>query len=188
MNHQGTKRIETPRLILRPFTTADAEAMYKNWASDKTVTQYLTWPAHGSVQVTGQLLALWEENYARKDYYQWAIVPKDGPDEPIGGMSVVSYNEDLDSAEVGYCIGRLWWNQGLTAEALQAVIDFLFDEVGVNRIEARHDTRNPASGKVMQKCAMQVEGTMRQAARNNQGICDIRQYAILRQDRKERTQ
>lgn len=60
---------------------------------------------------------------------------------PIGAMNVVSFNEKVKSATIGYCIGRNWWRQGYTSEALQAVMDFLFDEVGVLRIEAEHDVK-----------------------------------------------
>lgn len=56
---------------------------------------------------------------------------------------------------------------------------FLFEEVGVNRIEARHDPRKPHSGAVLKKCGMQYEGALRQAGRNNQGICDAGYYALL---------
>ena len=67
-------------------------------------------------------------------------------------------------------------------EALTAVMQFLFKEVGMNRIEAKHDVNNPNSGVVMKKCGMNYEGTCRASDRNNQGICDIAQYAILRED------
>ena len=67
-------------------------------------------------------------------------------------------------------------------EALTAVIDYLFAEVGMNRITAKHDTNNPHSGGVMKKCGMRYEGTHCDADRNNQGSCDIAQYAILRED------
>ena len=59
----------------------------------------------------------------------------------------------------------------------------LFDKVGMNRIEARHDPNNPHSGDVMKKCGMRYEGTMRQADRNNQGICDASCYALLKSER-----
>ena len=61
------------------------------------------------------------------------------------------------------------------------VIRFLMDEVGFERIEACFDPRNPHSGAVMRKCGMTYEGTFRQADRNNQGICDVRWYAILKE-------
>ena len=68
------------------------------------------------------------------------------------------------------------------SEALKAVIDFLFEEVGMERIEARHDPNNPHSGGVMRKCGMKYEGTTRRSDRNNQGICDAAHYAILRSE------
>ena len=50
MEHKGTVTLETPRLILRRLTLADAEPMYRNWASDPEVTKFLTWPTHSSVE------------------------------------------------------------------------------------------------------------------------------------------
>ena len=55
----------------------------------------------------------------------------------------------------------------------------VISEVGMNRVEAYHDTRNPHSGAVMRKCGMQYEGTLRASAWNNQGVCDASWYAIL---------
>jgi ribosomal-protein-alanine N-acetyltransferase len=72
------------------------------------------------------------------------------------------------------------------SEALKAVMDFFFDEVGANRIESRHDPNNPHSGMVMKKCGMQYEGTMRLSDKNNQGVCDASWYALLRSERESR--
>jgi ribosomal-protein-alanine N-acetyltransferase len=70
------------------------------------------------------------------------------------------------------------------SEALKAVMDFFFDEVGMRRIETRHDPRNPHSGGVMRKCGMTYEGTLRQSDWNNQGICDACWYGILAEEWK----
>ena len=183
MKHTGTVRLETKRLILRRFRPEDAEAMYRNWASDSEVTRYLTWPAHLSAEESAGILRQWEALYADDRYYQWAIVPKDSGDRPVGSMAAVQVNDGLSSVEIGYCIGRPWWHQGITSEALQAVMDFFFDRVGAERIEARHDPRNPRSGMVMKKCGMKYEGTMRRADRNNQGICDKCCWALLKDER-----
>jgi len=183
MNHRGTQKLETERLVLRRFRNEDAPAMYRNWASDPEVTKYLTWPAHAGVDVTRRLLEEWVRSYDGDDFYQWAIVPKENGDEPIGSISAVHMNEDVDLVHIGYCIGRKWWHQGITSEALKAVMDFFFDQVGANRVEARHDPRNPNSGRVMKKCGMKYEGTLRSADRNNQGICDTCYYALLKSER-----
>lgn len=181
MNHKGTKRIETKRLILRPFRMEDADPMYRNWASDPEVTRYLTWNTHTSVEISKQILADWIESYSDPANYQWAIELKE-INEPIGSIAAVEMNENTEAATIGYCIGRKWWGQGIMAEALHAVISFFFEEVGVRCVNACHDPRNPNSGKVMQKCGMKLEGTRRQVGFNNQGICDEVWHSILQQE------
>lgn len=183
MKNCGTQRIETDRLILRRYKIEDADAMYKNWASDSEVTKFLTWQPHSSVEVSRGIIEDWLKKYSDEKYYQWAIVLKDNGNEPIGDISVVHMNEDISMVHIGYCLGRAWWRRGIMSEALKAVTDFMFDTVEVNRVESRHDPRNPNSGKVMQKCGMKYEGTLRSADRNNQGICDACYYALLRSER-----
>ena len=183
MKHCGTRQLETDRLILRRFVNEDAAAMYKNWASDDAVTKFLMWPTHSSEEISQGVTKDWVNSYSNEKYYQWAIVLKENGDEPIGSISVVDMKENISAVHIGYCIGRTWWNKGITSEALSAVMAFLFDEVDVNRIEARHDPRNPNSGKVMQNCGMKYEGTLRSADWNNQGICDACYYALLKSER-----
>ena len=183
MNHCGTQRIETERLVLRAFSVEDAEAMYRNWASDPAVTKFLTWPVHAGIEVSKAVLENWAASYPEKNYYQWAIVLKEHGSDPIGSISAVSMNDGVDSIQIGYCLGKSWWHQGIMSEALKAVMGFFFDKVGANRIECRHDPRNPHSGMVMKKCGMKYEGTLRSSDRNNQGVCDICWYALLRSER-----
>jgi ribosomal-protein-alanine N-acetyltransferase len=91
-------------------------------------------------------------------------------------------DEEAGVVEIGYCIGRQFWGQCITTEAFDALINFFFEEVQVNRIEARHDRNNPASGRVMQKCGLVREGMKRQGDRNNTGICDVVFYGLLREE------
>lgn len=181
MEHKGTKRIETERLILRPFVPDDLDAMYENWTSDERVTEFLRWPTHKNKEASRSILNTWIESYSLPDFYQWAILPKDLGD-PIGTISVVDKNEKLDIMHIGYCIGSRWWHRGYTSEAFSAIIPFLFLEVGVNRIESQHDPNNPNSGKVMKKCGLKYEGTLRQADFSNKGIVDACMYSLLRSE------
>lgn len=181
LTHKGTQTIETPRLILRKARMEDAEPMFRNWANDAEVTKYLTWPPHEDIEATRKLLSSWVDNYQRDDYYQWMIVLKEAG-EPIGSIMANTVGR-AQSAHIGYCIGKAWWHQGIMTETLKAVMDFLFDEVGYHRVEAMHDPNNPNSGAVMRKCGMQYEGTLRQADRSNQGICDACYYGLLKSER-----
>ena len=177
--HRGTQTIETPRLILRRATLADAQAMFDHWASDPQVTRYLMWPAHTSTDLTRQVLQSWVNGYQQDNFYQWLMVHKD-LGQPIGSISGMNPNDRLSCVELAYCIGRPWWHQGLTTEAVEGVIRYLFEACDFHRITAKHDTRNPHSGGVMQKCGMTCEGTSRESYCNIQGICDTVHYAILK--------
>ena len=181
MNHKGTVLIETERLILRPFTMDDCEAAFRNWESDSKTTEFLRWKTMESIEATKYVMRMWVDGYKDPAFYQWGIVPKE-LGEPIGTISVVGMDERTEKMHIGYCIGSKWWHKGFTSEAFAAIIPFLFEEVGANRIEAQHDPNNPNSGKVMQKCGLKYEGTLRQADWSNKGIVDACLYAILRSD------
>ena len=181
MTHKGTQTIETSRLILRRAVPEDAQPMFRNWASDPEVTKYLTWPTHTSMDVSRWVCKDWVSHYDEPNYYQWAIELKEIA-QPIGSIAGVKVDDETEMVEIGYCIGKKWWHQGIVAEALGAVMKYLFEEVGYHRIEAMHDPNNPNSGRVMRKCGMKYEGTTHASDQNNQGICDADHYAILRED------
>lgn len=185
MQHKGTKSLQTNRLILRRFEESDAKAMFDNWASDSEVTKYLAWPTHRSIDVSKFVINDWISNYDKDNYYSWAIVSKD-TNEAVGSIAVVRIDERVGSCEIGYCIGKNYWGQGITAEAGKAVVKFLFEEVKANRVCAYHAPENPNSGKVMKKIGMTYEGTLRQSDICNQGVVDAAVYSILKEEYFER--
>ena len=186
MENKGTKVIRTHRAVLRPFWPEDAPAMFRNWAGDPAVTEYLTWAPHTAPAATAELLKQWETKTAEDpSFYQWAIELK-SIGEPIGSISAMHIDEATESCELGWCIGKKWWGQGIMPEVGAAVIAYLFDEVGMNRVAARHDVRNPKSGRVMQKLGMSYEGVLRQAGRSNAGLGDVAVYSILKSEYLER--
>jgi ribosomal-protein-alanine N-acetyltransferase len=181
MKHNGTKVIQTERLMLREFTMDDAEAMYQNWAKDAEVTKFLRWQPHANLDVTRELLRQWVSSYEDPSYYSWLIVLKD-ENVPIGSIGIFDVSEMDESAEIGYCMGKNWWGKGLMTEALKAVIQFGFEEVGFNRLEAFYNINNPASGRVMQKAGVKLEGIAKQKYSTNLGFYDCNMYSILKQE------
>lgn len=182
MQNQGTKMLKTDRLILRQFRYDDAGNMFKNWASDSKVTEFLTWPPHTDIEVTKAILHDWIPRYSDLSYYNW-VIELNKTSEIIGNISVVKLDEKIEAAEIGYCLGRNWWGQAIMPEALSAVIAFLFDEAGLNRVAACHDSNNPNSGRVMAKAGMKLEGVLRASAINKNGIYDKVWYSILKNER-----
>lgn len=101
MEHKGTIRIETDRLVLKRHVLDDAEIMFKNWVTEKDVTKFLSWQPHKNVDETKQLLIDWIESYDKQDFYFWTIELKDSH-ELVGDISVVSLDEATESVELGY--------------------------------------------------------------------------------------
>jgi ribosomal-protein-alanine N-acetyltransferase len=178
MTHLGTVRLETDRLILRRFVKSDVKDVFNNWSIDPEVTKFLSWQPHRRLSQARVLIKNRLRGYARKDYYSWAMELK-ATGQVIGNISVGGHNDATHSVNIGYVMGRAWWNQGYMTEALRGIIKFFFEQCGMNRIEATHDTRNPGSGRVMQKAGMTCEGTLRQAGWSNLGLGDRVCYAIL---------
>ncbi|WP_247949035.1 GNAT family N-acetyltransferase [Streptococcus gordonii] len=182
MKKIGTQSIETKRLLLRPFLESDAQAMYDNWASRPDNLLHVTWDAHESPEVTKQSIARWVENYQNLDFYKWAICLKENPDSVIGDISVVDMDEAVNACEVGYILSKDYWGQGLMTEALKAVLIYLLQGAGFNRVSAKFVIDNPASGRVMSKAGMSYEGTFHQAVFHKGQVKDFSVYGILRSD------
>jgi ribosomal-protein-alanine N-acetyltransferase len=184
LNHVGTITLKTDRLILRRFTIYDAKNVYKNWTSDSEASKYMRWKPHRSIEETESKINDWINRYKDNNFYQWAITFKDS-DEPIGAIGLFVVNESDLTGDIAYIISRKYWGIGIATEALKAVLKFAFEVVGFNRIESYHSVNNPASGKVMQKTGMKLEGLAKQKYRSNVGFEDSYMYSILREEFKE---
>ena len=91
--------------------------------------------------MTKSLLATWISRYEDGGYFNWVMEYKE-TGKVIGNISVIKLDERIDAADMGYCMSRAYWGQGLMPEALIAVMDYLFDVVGINRVAACHDANN----------------------------------------------
>lgn len=172
--------LETDRLLLRPMRMRDARDLFA-YASDPEVSRHVLWETHQSLSDSRQMLRAVRWQYHRGLPSSYAIALKESG-RMIGTIGFMWVNTDYHSAEVGYSLARAYWNQGIMTEALKKVLAFGFDTLRLNRIEAQHETDNPASGRVMAHAGMRYEGTMRQRIVNKGKYADVAVYAILRSD------
>ena len=180
MNHKGTISLESEILLLRRFVAGDSVTMFRNLYSDAEAMRFLPWETHLSIEQTEAHLAGYVSGYAHPEFYAWAIVPK-SQNEPVGFIDT-SIDYAINAVKVDYGIGKPWWYKGYASSALFLLIHFFFEEVGVNRIYATHDPRNPNSGKVMEKCGMKYEGTLRRTRFRKGEYSDRAMYAIIAED------
>ena len=174
-------RLETPRLVIRRMTMADAEDIYE-YGRDPEVSRHVLWDAYRRVGEARMYLKYVQRQYRLNEPASWGIELK-ATGRLIGTIGFMWWNQEYRSAEVGYSLSRAYWNQGLMTEALRAVIKFGFEEMNLNRIEAQHETTNPASGRVMEKVGMKKEGVLRQRLRNKGKFVDVALYSVLRGER-----
>ena len=176
----GTQVLQTNRLTLRQFTPNDISDSYTNWASDTSMCAYLSWQAHSSIEVTTNVINKWITNYSDPNFLQWAIIIND-TNHVIGTISAVNINNELETIELGYCIGNKFWHKGYSSEALSLALNYLFMQCNVNRVTAKHWVENVRSGKVMQRCGMLYEGKTYQSYKNNKGeYIDMIHYGLTK--------
>ena len=175
----GQPTMRTARLVLRPLELADAPAI-ERLAGDREIARgTLTIPHPYPPGAAVGWIAQHASQYARGEQATFAVTDGGGV---LVGVVGLRLEPAYRRAELGYWIGVPYWGRGYATEAVAAVIRFGFDTLGLNRIHARHFTRNPASGRVMQKAGLTFEGIERQHILKDGEFLDLSCYAILRSD------
>lgn len=173
-------RVETPRLILRRMSLRDAPDLFE-YSQDPEVARHVLWTAHRSVAESRAYIRWVRQQYANSAPSSWCIEEKQ-TGKVIGTIGFMAYRPEDLTVEVGYSLARSRWNQGLMTEALQAVLSQCFSVLRLHRVEAQHFSANPASGRVMLKCGMTHEGTLRRRIFNKGEFLDVEMWGILRSD------
>ncbi len=174
--------LETPRLILRPFTDRDAEP-FSRYRSDPEVARYQGWEAPFSL---GQAARFVAEMKAKKpgepgEWFQVALELK-STGELIGDVAFQRLREDERQAEIGFTLARAFQGQGYAAEAVGRLLDYLFGELGLHRVRADCDPQNAASIRLLTKVGMRHEGTFVESLWYKGGWADEDWYALLHRE------
>lgn len=172
--------LQTSRLTLRPMRPADAEAMHV-YASDPEVARHMLWEPHESLRDSENFLRFVRERYARGDPAGWGLEERE-TGRFIGTCGMQDWRPEHSRAELGYVLAREHWGRGLMTEAVAAVVDFGFDRIGFNRLEARCLDGNAASARVLEKVGMTREGTSRSSHFVGGAFLNLHHYAMLRED------
>jgi RimJ/RimL family protein N-acetyltransferase len=151
------KILQTERLRLRKPRLADAETIFREYASDAEVTRYVSWRAHQTIDETREYmrvcLAAWDVGKA----FQWVIERKE--DNQLMGM--IAARVQAHRWELGYVLARRYWGHGYMSESVKGLIDWAFKGADVFRVWAVCDVENLASARVMERAGMQREGVLR---------------------------
>ena len=173
-------RVETQRLVLRPLGLDDArdvQVLAGDFAIADT-TARIPHPYEDGM-AEAWIASLAEAIQPRQE---WVFgIEESASGCLMGTVGLVSPGEDGD-AELGYWIGRPYWNQGFATEAARVVVDFGFEHAGIARVHAHHFSRNPASGRVLQKLGFRHGGMRRNFEIAPGRIEDVELYALAKKE------
>lgn len=172
-------RLETERLALRPFTLSDAPVV-QELAGDYDIAANVRmiphpYPDHMAKDWIDSL----DDKLEHGEIHLAITLRSNGT--LVGAIGLIM-NRDDENAELGYWIGKPYWNSGYCTEAARAVVRYGFDSLKLHRIHSFYMTKNPSSGKVMQKLGMKYEGTLRKCIRKWDVFEDVNVYSILRSE------
>jgi ribosomal-protein-alanine N-acetyltransferase len=173
--------IETSRLRLRPFDLADAPALFKI-ASNPAVTRFTIWDAHRTIDNSREYIS----ERALPRYLEGtpgpvAIVLKNSGEliGAVGGQWGTRENRCID---FGYWLGKPFWGHGFATEAARPFVEHLFANYPVERVQAHFLEGNTASGRVLEKIGLRLEGVRRRALYQRDRFWDLHCYAVLRDE------
>ena len=172
--------LRTERLVLRPFAPEDAADVQRLAGAREVAATTLHIPHPYGDGVAEAWIATHAERFAEGRVLTLAITLRDGG--AVVGAIGLTFNRAHHNAEMGYWVGVPYWGRGYATEAAAALLRYGFDVLGLHRVHATHLTRNPASGRVMQKIGMRHEGTMREHTLKAGAFEDLEKYGKLASD------
>ncbi|MDQ7983152.1 MAG: GNAT family protein [Spiroplasma sp.] len=180
MSKQKIPRIETTRLILRAIKRKDAKNVFE-YAQDKNLSKYLFWQPHQTIKDSKQFIKNTIKQYQEPNKFMWAIELK-AEKKMIGTCGVMGFYSENKAIEIGYALNPKHWGQHYMKEALQAIIDYIFTNLDVIRIEGICVLENIASEKTMISCQMKFEGVLHDYFIKDNQILDCKMFGITRRN------
>jgi ribosomal-protein-alanine N-acetyltransferase len=172
--------IRTGELILRPIEEKDTAAIFKLF-SDESVTRYMDIDAFANITEATHIIQFFRENLEKGEAMRWGIT-LEGRDEVIGTCGYHRISKTHYKAEMGYDLMPVYWGKGIMTTAIQGLLQYGFEEMELNRIEAFVDPANSASSRLLKRLGFEYEGFLRDAFFEKGKFVDAELYSRLRRD------
>ncbi|CDO03872.1 ribosomal N-acetyltransferase YdaF [Oceanobacillus picturae] len=172
--------LETERLILRQIRKTDARSMLK-YLSDKDVMEHYGLLPFQTEEEALDEIAWYDSIFAEKTGIRWGITIK-GVDEVIGSFGFLNYVAQHSRSQIGYELDKQYWGKGIASEAIEAILEYGFGEMNLQRIEALIEPPNVASCKLVERKAFIKEGLLRSYEFNGKKFDDLYMYSLLKSD------
>jgi RimJ/RimL family protein N-acetyltransferase len=176
-----TPTLHTARLRLRPFTDADAGPLFAMHSSAH-VLRYWDAPPWQEPARAERFIAACRQ-MAEEGTGARVALERASDGAFVGWCALTRWNPVYRSAALGYCLDDAAWGQGYATEGAGALLEWAFETLDLNRVQAETDTRNLASARVLEKLGFVREGTLREDCVVDGEVSDSWVYGLLRRDR-----
>ena len=172
-------KLENDRLMMRPLEARDSGAILELVVAPEIAANTFV-PQPYPPEAADEFIQRGRDSWRDDDAYVFAIIEKSS--QRFAGCMGIHPVSEHNRAEVGYWLGAPFWGRGLATSALRLLLQFGFETLKLNRVEAGCFDHNPASGRVMEKAGLRLEGLRRQYVMHREQYKDVLWYAILRED------
>jgi RimJ/RimL family protein N-acetyltransferase len=177
-----TPTLRTARLLLRPFTDADTDAIFALGSNPRVLRYWDAPPWKARAQAERFILRC--QQMAQEGSGARLAIERAADGQFIGWCTLMNWDPTYRSAMMGYCLDEPAWGQGFATEAAGALLQWAFNTLDLNRVQSEADTRNAASGRVLAKLGFLREGTLRENCIVDGEVSDSWVYGLLRREWK----
>lgn len=173
-------QLETSRFVLRQAQHADADDLYQLYA-DQAVVQYMSFIPFTSVDEALDEMKWYKRIFAEQSGLRWMIEDRE-TSKVIGTCGFLAYEQEHHRTELGYDLSSAYWGKGIMKEVASCVIQFGFEQMKLNKIEAKIEPDNQASIRLVEKLGFVQEGLLRQHEYEHGAYVDLAIFALLQSE------
>ncbi|BBI35494.1 GNAT family N-acetyltransferase [Cohnella abietis] len=168
--------------VLKKIEASHFEELFEIYSNNRVFEYCGITPKHNKDTVKN-MIGHFERDFNKRTKVKWGIFANNESDRLVGIIEAFDFNQKVNMVTVGYFLEESYWGKGIATEAVKIMLDFLFMDVNVNRIQAEVMPLNEASKRVLLKNSFIKEGMLRQAALwSGKGVVDLEIYSILKED------
>ncbi|UKS31357.1 GNAT family N-acetyltransferase [Paenibacillus sp. HWE-109] len=174
--------VKSDKLILKKIEEHHLDEIYAIYSNDQVFEFCGIIPKHNKATVKS-MIGHFERDFTKRTKIKWGIFTLTASEQLVGIIEVFDLNQKVNMVTIGYFLAESHWGKGIASEAVKILVEYLFREINVNRIQAEVMPRNEISKKVLLKNGFRQEGLLRQAAVwSGKGIVDLEIYGLLKED------